>query len=76
MRVIARFREHGSILQGTKEGQCRGLEIELALESDEPQEALRELIRVAHRMCYTEDALSRKLAPSVRHLVNGEPLAL
>ena len=72
--MLARFREHGSIIQGTKQGQSRGLEIELALDSDEPQETLRELVRIAHRMCYTEDALSRELAPTVRHLVNGKPL--
>ncbi|MDX1662545.1 MAG: hypothetical protein R3272_02055 [Candidatus Promineifilaceae bacterium] len=74
--MLARFREHGSVLQGTKEGRCQGLEIELALESDEPQEVLRELLRIAHRMCFTEDVLSRELAPAVRHLVNGEPLAM
>jgi hypothetical protein len=71
--VTAHFHEHGSVLAGSAEGQCDGFEIEISLESDEAQEKIGELMRLAHRMCFTEDALSGKRV-SKQHFLNGKSL--
>lgn len=74
VRVTAHFREQGSVLQGTREGTCQGFEVELSIESDEPPEAIAELMRLAHRMCFTEAALSGPVTLTKRHLLNGQPI--
>jgi uncharacterized OsmC-like protein len=72
VKVTARFRESGSVLQGTKEGECEGFDIELSINSDEPAEEIAELIRLSHRMCFTEDALSGEVKLTTRHHLNGQ----
>jgi uncharacterized OsmC-like protein len=72
VKVTAHFREQGSVLQGTKEGSCQGFDIQLSIESPAPAEEIAELIRLAHRMCFTEDALSGQVKLITRHLLNGE----
>jgi hypothetical protein len=74
VKVVAHFHEQGSVLAGTAEGWCEDFEIELALESDEPQEKVAELIRLAHRMCFTEDVLSNQVQLKSRHLLNGKEI--
>lgn len=74
VKVTAYFLEQGSVLRGTKEGRCEGFEIELIIESDEPAGTIAGLIRLAHQMCFTEDALTRKVKLTTKHLLNGEPL--
>lgn len=74
VRVVAYFREHGSVLQGTKAGRCEGFKIELSLESDEPRDAIADLIRLSHSMCFTENVLSQKVKLETRHLLNGHPI--
>jgi organic hydroperoxide reductase OsmC/OhrA len=76
VKVMAYFRESGSVLAGTKVGQCQGFEIEVSIESDAAAEDIAGLIRLAHRMCFTEDALSGKIELTTRHLLNGQPLDL
>ncbi len=63
------------MLAGSAEGQCDGFEIEVAMESDEDQEKISELIRLAHRMCFTEDALGGQKITR-RHSLNGKPLTV
>jgi len=74
VKVVARFLEQGSVLGGTAEGGCEGFEIELWLESDEPIEQITELIRLAHRMCFTEAALAGEVTLVKRHRLNGQLL--
>jgi organic hydroperoxide reductase OsmC/OhrA len=73
-RAVAHFREEGSVLAGTKTGVCQGLTIEVSIDSDEPHERIVALIRQAHRMCFTEHALSS--SPPIRavHRLNGRPI--
>ncbi|NIN67664.1 MAG: hypothetical protein GTO63_23770, partial [Anaerolineae bacterium] len=56
VKVVAHFRESGSVLGGTAQGICEGFDIQLSIESDAPAEEITELMRLAHRMCFTEDA--------------------
>jgi hypothetical protein len=74
--VTAHFHEQGSVLGGTKEGHCDGIEIEFSLESDEPSDTIAELARAAHRMCFTEDALTQRVTLTKTHLLNGQALEL
>lgn len=62
------------MLRGDKYGAVDGVEIEFAVDSEEPREAIEEMIALAHRMCFTEAALSQPVPIRVRHLLNGQPL--
>lgn len=74
VKTLVRFHEEGSVLAGSKQGFCDSWEIELALESDHPADEIRELFRLAHRMCFAEAALRDTARPVCRHWLNGEPL--
>lgn len=76
VRVEAKFLEQGSILAGTKRGSCEGIRIELILEGDQEAEAIAELIRVAHQMCFTEDVLVHGASLETVHTYNGNELKL
>ena len=72
--VNAHFREQGSILQGTKEGFCEGFEIKLLIESDESPQEIAELMRISHRMCFTEAALGSPVDITTINMLNGKVL--
>ena len=74
VKVSAHFSERGSVLRGTKEAGCEGFEIEIALDSREPAAEIAELLRLAHRMCFTEAALAAEVPLTARHLLNGQAL--
>ncbi len=74
MRVTARFREQGSVLAGTKQGRAESFLVELHIESEEPRETILELIRLAHRMCFTESALAGEADFKTRSILNGQPV--
>lgn len=76
VKVTARFVERGSILQGTKAGECENFEIVLSMESGEPDDAIQALMRLAHRMCFTESALSGRARVTHRHFHNGQLIEL
>jgi organic hydroperoxide reductase OsmC/OhrA len=74
VRVVAHFEEEGSVLAGTQQGSCKGFSIELSLEGDDNAEDMVKLIRMAHRMCFTESALTQAIEVKTSHLFNGEPI--
>ena len=74
VKVLAHFREQGSVLRGTAEGFCEGFEIEMALESDEPVEEIAELVRMARQMCFTESALAGAVELRHTYSLNGRPV--
>ncbi len=61
------------MLQGTSRGTCDGFEIEISLESDAPAGEIATLFRLAHQMCFTEDAIGGRAKLEKRHLLNGQP---
>ena len=73
---MAHFEEEGSVLAGTQQGTCKGFSIELSMEGDQKVEDIIKLIRMAHRMCFTESALSREVQLTTSHLFNGQPIDL
>ena len=74
MRLHARFRREGSILQGTARASCEGFSIELLLESDAEPQRVKELVRMAHRTCFTEAALANPVPIEKTTVLNGQPL--
>lgn len=74
VRVTAHFHEQGSVLRGDAEGFCDGFEVEISLESDEPEAQIRELIRLARQMCFTEKALVDRVPVTARCSLNGREL--
>ncbi|MEO5888137.1 MAG: hypothetical protein ABIQ77_10770 [Anaerolineales bacterium] len=72
--VMAHFEEEGSVLGGTQQGRCNGFSIELSIEGDEKVEDIVKLIRMAHRMCFTESTLTHTVEIKANHLFNGQPI--
>jgi len=72
--VVAHFEEEGSVLGGTQQGTCKGFSIELSIEGDEKVEDIIKLIRMAHRMCFTESALANAVEVTTSHLFNGQAI--
>jgi hypothetical protein len=60
VHVGMRNKQEGSVLQGSVQATCLGIETRLDLESDEPPERIAALLRNAEHGCYTMQAL---LAP-------------
>lgn len=71
VKVIAHFREEGAVLAGTQQGFCEDFDIELSLNGELPADEITKLIQLAHRMCFTEAALSNVVKITSRHLYNG-----
>lgn len=74
VKVVAHFREEGSVLAGTQHGMCEGFSVEFSVDGEETPGEISELMRLAHRMCFTEDALSRAVQLTVSHSYNGQPV--
>lgn len=73
--VTARFREEGSVLHGTQDGACEGFSIQLSLDGEEAVEEIAALVRLAHKMYFTEDALTRIINVEASHLFSGSETA-
>ncbi len=73
VKVTAHFHEQGSVLQGSKEGACDGIEIEFSVDSSADEQVIAELTRAAHRMCFTESALTHVIPLTKTHTLNGQP---
>ncbi|GAP10285.1 hypothetical protein BECAL_01451 [Bellilinea caldifistulae] len=72
--MTAHFREEGSVLRGDAMAFCDGFEVEIQIESDEPLSTIRELVRLARQMCFTEVALTNNTPITVTAKLNGNPL--
>ena len=72
--VKAYFLESGSILRGSKNGEAKRFEIKMEMDSDEDEEVIAELMRVAHNMCFAEDTISKVVPISFAHSHNGKSI--
>jgi len=73
---VAHFEEKGAVLDGSQQGTCRGFTIELSMDSDHNVEDIVKLIRLAHRMCFTESALTAAVEVKTSHFFNGQPIEI
>jgi organic hydroperoxide reductase OsmC/OhrA len=76
VKVTAHFHEQGSVLRGDVEGFCDSFEIHISMDSEEGQEKIAELIRLARRMCFTEKALTGSVPVSVTQSLNQADLTV
>jgi len=74
--VTAHFLESGSILKGDKNGEAKGFEIEMMMDSDEDEDSIRDLMQMAHEMCFAEDTVSSVVPITFAHSHNGRAISL
>lgn len=74
--VTAHFHEEGSVLRGDAEGYCDRFEIHISLESEEGIEEIRQLIRLAHRLCFAEKAVAGAVPIQISQQINGKTLEI
>lgn len=68
--VTAHFHEEGSVLKGDAHGFCDSFEITISLESEEDEKEIIELQRLAHELCFAENALASSIPIETKLLLN------
>lgn len=76
LKQITRFFMKGSALQGTMRGGAIGLESQIEVESSEPPEKIRHLIKMGEQTCFTLQSLINPVPVKTSVTLNGEPLPL
>ena len=76
MRVTARYRVDGSVLNDTVEGRMLGAETTLEIDSPDPAERVAKVVRNAERGCFVLQALQNPVPVTARTMLNGAPLGL
>lgn len=76
LKQITRFFMKGSVLQGTLRGGALGLETHIEIESSEPPEKIRHLVKMGEQTCFTLQSLINPVPVKTSVTLNGEPLAL
>lgn len=66
----------GSALQGTLRGGSLGLETHIEVESDEPAEKIRHLVKMGEQMCFTLQSLINPVPVKTSVALNGKPLPM
>jgi hypothetical protein len=76
LKQITRLFMKGSALQGTMRGGAIGLESHIEVESSEPPEKIRHLIKMGEQTCFTLQSLINPVPVKTSVTLNGEPLNL
>ena len=74
MRVTARYRVDGSVLNDTIQGQMLGAETTLEIDSPDSPERVARVVRNAERGCFVMQALLNPVPVTGRTLLNGASL--
>ncbi len=75
-RVQTRFWGEGSISAETVSTHCKGVSVELNIESTAPAETVAKLAKVAEQGCYVIQSLRRPTEVEYKVVRNGEQLPL
>ena len=75
MRVTARYKVEGSVLNDTVQAEMVGVETRLELDSPEPPEKIARLVRNAERGCFVMQGLVKPVPVTGTTVVNGTPIA-
>lgn len=73
---MTRFSQKGSALAGTMQARAVGLELRIDIESDEPPERVRQLVKMGKQTCYTHQAVTDAMPIRTSVRLNGEDLRL
>jgi hypothetical protein len=76
LKQTTRFFMKGSALGGTLRGGALGLESEIEVESDEPEEKIRHLVKMGEQTCFTLQSLINPVPVKTTATLNGVPLNL
>ena len=76
LKQVTRFFMKGSALQGTLRGGSLGLETHIVIESSEPPDQIRHLIRMGEQTCFTLQSLIHPVPVKTSVELNGEPLVV
>ena len=76
MKVVARYRVDGSVLNDTVQGAMLGAETVLEIDSPDTPERVARVVRNAERGCFVMQALLQPVPVSGRTMLNGTPLAI
>jgi len=71
MKVLARYRVDGSVLDDTIQGRMIGAETTLEIDSPDPPERVAKVVRNAERGCFVMQALLHPGPVTGRTLLNG-----
>ena len=74
MRVTARYRVDGSVLNDTVQGRMLGAETTLEIDSPDPPERVAKVVRNAERGCFVLQALQNPVPVTSRTVLNGTSL--
>ena len=74
MRVVARYRVDGSVLNDTVEANMLGAETTLEVDSPDSPERVARVLRSAERGCFVVQALQKPVPVTTSALLNGQPL--
>ena len=74
LEQVTRFFMKGSVRDGSLHGGATALETRVHIESDEPPERVRELVRMAEQTCFTLGAWTEAVPATTSVTLNGEPL--
>jgi hypothetical protein len=76
LKQITRFFMKGSALAGTLRGGSLGLETQIEVESAEPPDKIRHLIKMGEQTCFTLQSLIHPVPVKTSVTLNGAPLTL
>ena len=76
MKVTARYRVNGSVLNDSIEGEMLGADTVLEVQSPDSPERVARVIRNAERGCFVMQALLRPVPVATRTVLNGAPLPM
>src|SRR3990167_320963 len=76
LKQVTRFFMKGSALAGTLRGGSLGLETQIEVESSEPPEKIRHLVKMGEQTCFTLQSLVNPVPVKTGVTLNGAPLAL
>ena len=71
MRVTARYRVDGSVLNDTIQGRMLGAETALEIDSPDPPDRVARVVRNAERGCFVMQALQSPVPVTGRTFLNG-----
>jgi len=74
MRVLARYRVTGSVLDDTVKASMVGAETTLEIDSPDPPARVARVVRNAERGCFVMQALLEPVAITGQTILNGQPL--
>lgn len=75
LKQVTRFFMKGSALDGSLRGGSLGLETQIEVESSEPPEKIRHLVRMGEQTCFTLQSLVNPVPIKTSVTLNGTPLA-